>query len=57
MASKDDRKSYIKVSVIERHHVYNAIWMPTIVQELSVQLEDNNEHDEHVDTVIKDGLL
>ena len=54
---KYDSKSYQKVSVIEGHHVYRAIWMPTICKELSVQSKDDNEHDKNAVAVIKDGLL
>ena len=52
-----DSKSYQKVSVIEGHHVYEAIWMPTTGKELSVQSVDDNKQDEHAVAVIKDGLL
>ena len=54
MASKYNSNYYHKVSVIKGHHVYKAIWMPTIGEKLSVQSEDNNKH---AIAVVKDGLL
>ena len=57
MGSKYDSKTYQKVIVIEGHQIYKAIWTPTTGKELSVQSEDDNEHNEHSVAVIKDGLL
>ena len=56
VVSKYDSKSYQKVNVIEGHHIYKAIWMPTIGEELSVQSRNDNKHNEHVVAVIKDSL-
>ena len=39
---------YEKASVVKGHHIYKAIWMPVINEELPAQAEDHNDHDEHV---------
>ena len=54
MASKYDSNYYHKVSVTKGHHVYKAIWMPTIGEKLSVQFEEEKKR---TIVVIKDGLL
>ena len=41
------------MGVIESH-VYKAIWMPTIDEKLSLQIEDNSEH---TVAVTKDGQM
>ena len=38
---------YEKTSVVKGHHVYKAVWTPFIGEELPVQPEDHNDHDEH----------
>ena len=38
---------YEKASVVKGHHVYKAVWTPFLGEELSVQPEDHNDHDEH----------
>ena len=47
---------YEKVSVVKGHHIYKAIWTPMIGEELPVQSEDNNYHNEHTIAVMMDGL-
>ena len=37
---------YEKASVVKGHHVYKAVWTPFWGEELSVQPEDHNDHDE-----------
>ena len=39
--------SYEKTSVIRGHHIYKSVWIPFIGEELVVEAEDSNEHDEH----------
>ena len=46
---------YEKASVVKGHHVYKAVWTPFWGEELSVQLEDHNDHDEHAIAVTRDG--
>ena len=48
MASKNNSNYYHKVSVIKGHHVYKAIWTPTIGEKLPVQFEDDNAHERTV---------
>ena len=44
MVSKYNNRYYQKLSVIEGHHVYKAIWTPTIGEKESVQSKDDTEH-------------
>ena len=37
---------YEKASVVKGHHVYKAVWTPFLGEELSVQPEDHNDHDD-----------
>ena len=46
---------YEKASVVKGHHVYKAVWTPFWGEELSVQPEDHNDHDEHAIAVTRDG--
>ena len=46
---------YEKASVIKGHHVYKAVWTPFLGEELLVQPEDHNDHDEHAIAVTRDG--
>ena len=46
---------YEKASVVKGHHVYKAVWTPFLGEELSVQPEDHNDHDEHAIAVTRDG--
>ena len=34
------------------HHIYKAVWIPVINEELHTKLETDNEHDEHAVAVI-----
>ena len=42
-------------SVVKGHHIYKAVSMPMISEELPVQSEDDNDHDEHVVAVKMDS--
>ena len=46
---------YEKVSVVKGYHVYKAVWTPFIGEELPVQPEDHNDHDEHAVAATRDG--
>ena len=46
---------YEKANVVKDHHVYKAVWTPFLGEELSVQPEDHNDHDEHAIAVTRDG--
>ena len=48
---------YEKASVVKGHHVYKAVWAPFLGEELSVQPEDHNDHDEHAIAVTRDGQV
>ena len=42
-------------STVGGHHVYKAAWSPYIGEELPVQCEVNNIHDDFVVAVLKNG--
>jgi len=44
-------------SVIRGHHVYKTIWMPSIGENLEVQVDEGNEHDSFAVAVIKVGQV
>ena len=46
--------SFEKASVIRRHHIYKSTWTP-VVGGLTLQREDDNDHDIHAVSVVKDG--
>ena len=54
MARQCASKSYQKASIVKGHHIYKVIWTPEIGEELPVNCEYGNEHDEHV---LKDGEI
>ena len=39
------RSVYEKENVVRGHHIYKASWTPSIGEELSVEREDDNQHD------------
>ena len=47
--------TYQKASVVRGHHVYKAIWTPTLGEILQLRAEVTNEHDEHAIAVMKSG--
>ena len=49
--------TYGKSSVIRGHHVYKAIWTPIVGENLSLQLEEENEHDNHAVVVMSDNTI
>ena len=49
------RSAYEKKSVVRGHHIYKALWTPSIGEELLVEREDGNQHDDHAVAVIKNG--
>ena len=48
---------YNKESFARGHHIYKTIWTPVIGEELEVKTEEDNNHDQHTVTIVKDGLL
>ena len=46
------RSTYKKKSIVREHHVYKASWTPTIGEELPIEREDGNQHDDHAVAVI-----
>ena len=48
-------KGLRKDSVVRGHHVYKFVWTPVIGEELYLEPEESNEHDEYFVAVIKDG--
>ena len=49
--------TYGKSSVIRGHHVYKAIWTPIVGENLSLQLEEENEHDNHAVVGMSDNTI
>ena len=53
--------SYEKMSVSRGYHNYMYIevniWTPIMGKELFLEAQDNNEHDKHIDAVMKDGCV
>ena len=54
-ANQRVRSVYEKESVVRGHHIYKASWTPSIGEELPVQREDGNQHDDHAVAVMKNG--
>ena len=44
-------------STVRRHHVYKAAWSPYIGEELPIQREVNNIHDDFAVAVLKNGNI
>ena len=46
-----------KRSVVKGHHVYKNIWAPFTGEQLSLQAEEDNEHDKYAVAVLKDDYV
>ena len=46
-------ESFEKASVVRGHHIYKAVWMPTLGEELLLEPEDDNEHDKYAVSVVR----
>ena len=48
-----------KNSVVRDHHIYKTYmyWTPVVGEELTLETEDDNEHNEHAVAVMKDGYI
>ena len=44
-------------SVVRGHHVYKDVWMPFTGEELTVQQDNDNEHDDYSVGVLKDSVV
>ena len=51
------RSVFNKDSVVRGHHIYKTYWTPVVGEELTLEMEDDNEHGEHAVAVMKDGYL
>ena len=49
------RGVYKKESVVRGHHIYKTVWTPVIGEELPVEREEDNQHDQHAVAVVKNG--
>ena len=47
------RSVFNKDSVVRGHHIYKTYWMPVVGEELTLETEDDNEHNEHTVAVMK----
>ena len=50
-------EEYVMESVIRGHHVYKSVWHPILGEQLILEREDNNSHDRHAVSVMKDGTI
>ena len=41
------------MAVGKGHHIYKTYWMPVVGEELTLETEDDNEHDEHAVATMK----
>ena len=48
-------KELRKDSVVRGHHIYKSILTPVIGEELNLECEESNEHDEYAVAVRKNG--
>ena len=46
---------YKKDSVVRGHHIHKTVWTPVIGEELLVEREVGNQHDQHGVAVVKAG--
>ena len=51
------RGVYEKESVVRGHHIYKTVWTPVIGEELPVEREEDNQHDQHAVAVVKNGYV
>ena len=51
------RSIFNKDNVVSGPHIYETYWTPVVGEEITLQTEDDNEHDEHTVTVMKDGYI
>lgn len=59
MAASQDEcqcRVYEKGSVVQGHHIYKTIWTP-VLEELTLQTEDGNEHDKPAVAIMKEGCI
>ena len=49
------RSVYKKESVVRGHHIYQKSWTPVIGEVLTVEREENNQHDDYAVAVTKNG--
>ena len=54
-ASQRERSVFEKESLVRGHHICKVYWTPVIEEEITLVTEDDNEHDEHAVSVMKDG--
>ena len=53
----ESRSVFNKDSVVLGHHIYKTNWMPVVGKKLTLETKDDNEHDEHVVAVMKNGNI
>ena len=46
-------ESFEKASVVRGHHIYKAVWTPTLGEDLLLEPEDENEHDKYAVSVVR----
>ena len=51
------RSVYKNESVVRGHHICKTSWTPVIGEELPIEGEEDNQQDEHVVAVMKNGAV
>ena len=51
------RSVYKKESVVRGHHIYQKSWTPVIGEVLTVEREENNQHDDYAVAAMKNGNI
>ncbi len=44
-------------NVIRGHHIYKAVWMPYLLEELSIAKEESNAYDRHAVVVLQNDAM
>ena len=55
--AKRQRRTFRFSSVIRGHHIYKAVWMPYLLDELSTAKEESNTYDRHAVAVLKNDAM
>ena len=55
--SSEEEYEFEKDSVVRGHHVYKDVWTPYLNEELQLQREAGNEHDQHAVAVVKSSTV
>ena len=57
MATQECCAVYEKESVVRGHRIYKPMWTSVIGEKLEVKTEEGNNHNQHANAIVKNGLL